>query len=649
MLRLLGRALSRDSTAARLERLERLQALTAALAAADAPEDVARIILTQGFALVAARGIALHWERAAGELELVHAFGVSEPFADRWRRASAREAFPMGEAYRTGEPVFVGTRAALAARFPRFAEEARQDGVVACAAIPLAAGGSRGGIGLLFDSERPFDEDERAAILAVARACAQAFDRARLHAAQARLAERLAAIQRVTSECSAALTPAEVAAVVFRGLAGLGVATAGIFYRTVPDRLDLLFDLGFDEGARRRSARASIDEASPPTDAARTGEVVWLDSADAIRARYPDLASREAAGRAGGWVAVPLEFEGRPVGALSFSATEGVRLDASDRSFVLALAQQCALALERARLFEAEKRLADRLSQLQATSAALSGAATAQEVAEHVFRAVAALGASASELHVIAGDRIALVARRGAGEARASWALDAPVPAAEVVRTGRALWLESPEEIAARYPHLEPERAARGEGAWGVVPLLAGGRPVGALSLAFPAARRLDADERSLVRTLSQPCALALERARLLEASVAGRAEAVQRVALLEAAFAAAPFALALLDRELRFVRVNRALADHHGVPAEAHAGRTVEQVLPGVAGEQIAASARRILGGGEAAARVEIVGETPAAPGSTRRWVVDLFAVRVGGETDAIGMVVEPAAPRRE
>src|SRR5690242_14618521 len=42
-----------------------------------------------------------------------------------------------------------------------------------------------------------------------------------------------------------------------------------------------------------------------------------------------------------------------------------------------------------------------------------------------------------------------------------------------------------------------------------------------------------------------------------------------------------APIGIVYLDRDLRYVRVNAALAEMNGAPAEAHLGKTVAEVLP--------------------------------------------------------------------
>jgi PAS domain S-box-containing protein len=54
-----------------------------------------------------------------------------------------------------------------------------------------------------------------------------------------------------------------------------------------------------------------------------------------------------------------------------------------------------------------------------------------------------------------------------------------------------------------------------------------------------------------------------------------------QRLAQLQAIYDGAPVGLCFLDRNLRYVSLNRRLADMDGVPMAAYAGRTVKEVIP--------------------------------------------------------------------
>ena len=104
--------------------------------------------------------------------------------------------------------------------------------------------------------------------------------------------------------------------------------------------------------------------------------------------------------------------------------------------------------------------------------------------------------------------------------------LSAPVPLAYVARTGESIFLESEADWKAHFPELAELAAGVGHAANAVVPLVIERRPVGALGIAFRTARRLDAEDRALAEILARQCALALERARLLAAERAARADA---------------------------------------------------------------------------------------------------------------------------
>ncbi|WP_025414986.1 sensor histidine kinase [Gemmatirosa kalamazoonensis] len=92
--------------------------------------------------------------------------------------------------------------------------------------------------------------------------------------------------------------------------------------------------------------------------------------------------------------------------------------------------------------------------------------------------------------------------------------LDAPVPFAEVARTGAPLFL--PTEAALRtYPDWGAAMTAAGAGSAAVVPVWANGELRGVLGLAWPEPRTFDEDERAFVLTLGVMCAQAIMRAHL--------------------------------------------------------------------------------------------------------------------------------------
>ena len=562
----------------RLARLARLQDLTAELSAAATPPDVARIIFDRGLSLVGARAVALFWERAEGSMELVHGLGLSEEFVQRFRRIGPDAVLPSAEVYRTGAPVWLGTAEELRRRFPAAAELAAAEGDRAWAAIPLGADRSRGALSLRFDTERTFDAEEREFLLAVARQCAQALERARLFEAQRLLADRLASLQAITSELSAALTPREVAAVVLRHLLALGARGGAVLSLDLPRRLEPVFAHAADD---LRDALLAAPEALqlPGLD---DGQPIWLDDPAAIAAAVPGLAPVCAARGDGALCALPLRMEGRNVGVLVAAFPAGSVPGPDDRAFARALAQQGAQALERARLFEAQRLQAERLAHLQSATAALSGAASPDEVAVMAHRRAGAAGGG----------------HRGAARLRGARPAGPPGPARRAGREGAG---------ARRHRGCGRGGAQRqgalvrpGGGAGRAVPG-AGGRTVrrdlGAGAVArrrghhrgagggAAGRERIEPDERVFVRMLAMPCAQALERVRLAELAAQERRAAEWLAALLEGALTAAPVGLALLDDAMRVIRTSERLARLAGVPQEAQRGKTPLELFPGLPG----------------------------------------------------------------
>lgn len=463
-----------------------------------------------------------------------------------------------------------------------------------------------------------------------------------MRSAQDRLRlERLERLQEVTAALGAATSFEAVAGAVERlALPLVGAGGAAIFWESRPGELELIHAVGCAEGFAARHRTVRVDERRPAAAAHRGGEALWLHTAAELVDRFPDLDPADAAEAEGATAFIPLASD-RSRGVLALRFPGPREFSAPERGLVTAVATQCGLSLERARLHEGQRRQAERLRQIFSTTAALAVAATPQAAAEAAFRGLAGIGAVAAELHALeAPDRLVCVARRGPGSAPAPDAPGTPAPAQDVVRTGKALWLESPEEIEASFPNLEAGRRARGEGAWAVVPLLSGGEPLGAITVAFPGPHRFDADDRLFVRMLAVPCAQALERARLYAIAARSRSEAEWSAATLDAMFTALPVGLGLLDREMRFVRVNQRLASLNGLPVEAHLGRAPRDLLPGLPAEQLAAAIGRVLSGG-GALEEQVVGELPAEPGIRRAFRASWFPVSVAGAVVGAGVMV--------
>ena len=118
---------------------------------------------------------------------------------------------------------------------------------------------------------------------------------------------------------------------------------------------------------------------------------------------------------------------------------------------------------------------------------------------------------------------------------------------------------------------------------------------------------------------------------------------------LLETLLASAPLGFCYIDRELRYVRINDRLAAMNGIPAADHIGRTVAEMVPELlpAAQEVTA---RILASGEAVVGHEVIGETPAQPGTARYWSESWYPVRdARGAISGFGVIVEDVSARKQ
>ncbi|MFD7439992.1 SpoIIE family protein phosphatase [Streptomyces sp. NPDC059909] len=95
--------------------------------------------------------------------------------------------------------------------------------------------------------------------------------------------------------------------------------------------------------------------------------------------------------------------------------------------------------------------------------------------------------------------------------------LETEYPAAEVIRTGRALYIASPGEYRRRYPTIWPVIERFGRRSWAFVPLIVAGRTMGAWMAAFRHPVAFTPDERSVLTTVARMLAQALARAGVAE------------------------------------------------------------------------------------------------------------------------------------
>ena len=132
---------------------------------------------------------------------------------------------------------------------------------------------------------------------------------------------------------------------------------------------------------------------------------------------------------------------------------------------------------------------------------------------------------------------------------------------------------------------------------------------------------------------------------RLLDAEAAARAQAEQTAALLDVLFEKAPVGLAVVDPQLRYLRVNQRLAEIQGRSARDHLGQTVAETSPTL-GPALTRGFQSALEG--QTGHDELVDDSPAAPGP-RDLQVSYYPIRVGDAVVAAGGVALDVTEHRQ
>lgn len=201
-----------------------------------------------------------------------------------------------------------------------------------------------------------------------------------------------------------------------------------------------------------------------------------------------------------------------------------------------------------------------RLARLQNITAALSNTVTQDEVADSVLReAIIALECDAGVVVLAAapGERMTLLRDSGFLDPlmRSFKYLRPPLsvgPYAEAIEKCQPIYLESYEEMLARYPAFENVSKGKSRGAWIFLPLGIAGEAAGALAFGFTGPRNFSQLDRQFADTVSRYCAQAIDRVRLRVAAASALADASEARLMAEHANNAKTVFLRAMSHELR-------------------------------------------------------------------------------------------------
>lgn len=372
------------------------------------------------------------------------------------------------------------------------------------------------------------NEDERSRLLDAEKTARQAAEEA---------AQRLARLQVVTARLAEATTVERVAEIIVaHGAEGLDATMAALMVATRDgSELDTYAAAGFDPAAVRAFARVSIDDDLPVTEALRTHDLVLVATREERDARWPHLAAVPTLSHSS--AAVPLVLEGRNVGAITLGWPEHREFSQADRDFMMALGRQSVLALERVRLYEAERsaralaeQATERMGFLAEASRVLGASLDYTDTLPRLAQLAVREISDACTIHLVADGEFRVTGAAHRDPERLEALLTAasrvgssPRFLGRIIATASAAVIDDMSEDVIKEIAQSPEHAeaiaAIGLGSVVSVPLVASGRVLGVFSLGLASGgRRYGEDDLPFVHDIAARVAVALENSLTHEA-----------------------------------------------------------------------------------------------------------------------------------
>ena len=398
--------------------------------------------------------------------------------------------------------------------------------------------------------------------------------------------DRVMRLQAITGALAEAITTDDVVhATITAGLAALEADAGSIAIADNEENvLRIVHSSGYPEEVVERFRVLPLDSDMPLVAAFRDQAVMTIASQAERAERYPSLASVQT--RYVSLAAVPMVVEGRAIGAFGLSFAEPKEFSEEDRAFMLAVAQQCGLALERARLYELERdareeseAARERMAFLARASSELSQSLDYKKTLSNVARLMVPRMADWVGVDIVDDDgEVQQVAVAHIDPAKVEFAhemrkryppdLESSTGIGEILRTGESLFMpeihqDLIEASAQDEEHLELIRNLQIRSAM-AVPLQARGRTFGALSfVAAESGRVYTEEDLVMAEEVGRRAGFAIDNAKLFESTQSTERRLSQLVQNLDAILWEA-------EPSMRcFTFVSKRAADILGYPVE--------------------------------------------------------------------------------
>jgi len=401
----------------------------------------------------------------------------------------------------------------------RYRREAMEEGIRTILSVPLRFGDEVIGVLRMYTAEPvEYSGEDLKFVTAIADQAAVAIMNARVfEKTVSKEKEYLRVFQQVTRAASSSLQLKEVLDLITRTLPevmNLKAATIRLLDNS-GENLELAAAYGLSE---RYLGRGPVDMETNIKEALQERPVAIYDVSSDARVYYRREAQDEGIKS---MLTLPIVVRSRTIGILRLLTAEPRHFSQQDIDFAAALAEQCGIAIENARMYGRQYKEAKYLQALQDIAKAASSTLSVQEVMNLIVQRIAhAMNTDAATIRLLDASRrrLELVASYGLSE---GYLNKGPVDAEKSVGDaleGRPVAIyDVPND-----PRIVYKKEAREEGISSmlVVPMTFQGRVIGVLRILAKDHRKFDGDEIEFGTALAEQAAIVIEYAKAFSGTV---------------------------------------------------------------------------------------------------------------------------------
>jgi PAS domain S-box-containing protein len=388
-------------------------------------------------------------------------------------------------------------------------------------ALPLVSRGQCiGALTVQSTQEATFSEEDIAILQSMSDHLAIALENARLYEEERRRVIQLELISGITQKIASILGVDEL----LRQVVHLIGDTFSYYYTGI-----LLVEAGSDE-LIMRAGNGPFDEAligRLRLKIGREGITGWVaHSGEPLLvndiSREPRYYSVEESRDTKSELAVPIKLKGEIIGVLDLQSVELDAFNEDDIFILQTLADQIAVAVENAELYEAEQKRRNIAETLRQASTILNSTLELNEVLELILQQLRqVIPYDSASIQQLQGEHLQIVACQGFKEpdkvVDLVFPLDPKFPNYRVIATEAPLAIE---DVLQNYPHFKDEADSYESGhirSWLGVPLMVKDQIIGMIALDRTEMRPYTAEECELATAFANQAAIAIENARLYQ------------------------------------------------------------------------------------------------------------------------------------